>query len=89
MYLSVSFSYANISSSLKKRFVSAVAASSESEACTRFDGMFIERSALIVPASASRGFVDPISFRTSAIAWIPSNIIATTGVSIMYFFMSG
>ncbi len=53
--------------------------SSESEACTRFSRFESDRSPRIVPGSATRPSVLPLSRRTTAIASSPSSTSETSG----------
>ena len=57
------------SSSEKKKAISCVAFSSESEPCTAFSPTFFANSFLIVPSSASFGFVAPITSRHESTAF--------------------
>src|SRR5207245_2409559 len=67
----------------KKRSSSRFADSGESEPCTRFSVISTAKSPRIVPGGASRGFVGPISVRTTDVASGPSATNASTGPDVM------
>src|SRR4029077_12649970 len=63
--------------------ISRAADSGESEPCTRLKVTSVANSPRIEPASASSGFVAPISWRAATTALSPSSTIATSGPPVM------
>ncbi len=68
----------------KNSAISRSADSGPSEPCTRFSPVSSARSPRIVPGAASRGFVAPITVRTTFhVSGPPATTIATIGPRVM------